>query len=510
MKKNIKLCLIIATVFSLLSMQNVKATGEENKVKPYGMDWTTDKALQNEFKLDNNKNKLIICAYSCSSDNATSYSNPSTGKCGEQSNNWNAITYDADANKKNRWTTYSTIILKDVEKYKSHVIKKDEVKLSDPAIQMYIWNGIANNLPNAYYGKSTTGDIDELWKTDTESYKNLQQSFICPQYAFYDESMDTTYYSKGDYKNQMEICYADDTSSCTTRNENKTSFKHQNKLSYSLAEELDATLNEMNSRIDKMTNEELVKEPYGLTSTNTEETTEHMCTIIKNHIENENDTLSFSENLEIELDRLILASNRFIAQQFTINNNNIATYEIFERLMNEEKQNASLQIMYNGTLLNQKYKDLKDRYVERITDATMDYKTTCEQKYNIELNLEAADVRAEIVKNMDEIVPKFENQIELSCDSIFSDIANEIKTAYFFIEIIAIVLVIALSSLEYAKILMSDNQDEFKKANKKLIRRIILLVALFLLPAILNIILGLFKIEGFNSDNPLCVNVTEK
>jgi hypothetical protein len=40
--------------------------------------------------------------------------------------------------------------------------------------------------------------------------------------------------------------------------------------------------------------------------------------------------------------------------------------------------------------------------------------------------------------------------------------------------------------------------------------RLIIAVVILLLPALINFILGVFNIEGFNSDNPLCVEIKNK
>ena len=93
---------------------------------------------------------------------------------------------------------------------------------------------------------------------------------------------------------------------------------------------------------------------------------------------------------------------------------------------------------------------------------------------------------------------------ELDCDGLFdAETKNVISGAYFIIEVLAILIVIGLTIKDYAFAILNSNQDEIKKANKRLLTRLIVLVILLLLPALINLVLKLFKIEMFNSD-PLC------
>ena len=97
---------------------------------------------------------------------------------------------------------------------------------------------------------------------------------------------------------------------------------------------------------------------------------------------------------------------------------------------------------------------------------------------------------------------------ELDCENLFAGgLAELISNAYFLIEIAAVAIFIILTALDYAKAILNGEADEIKKVNQKLIKRIIIIFVIFLLPAIINFILRLFNIEGFNSENPLCVKI---
>ena len=93
---------------------------------------------------------------------------------------------------------------------------------------------------------------------------------------------------------------------------------------------------------------------------------------------------------------------------------------------------------------------------------------------------------------------------ELSCDALFDyETKQFIDNAYFIIEILAIVAVILLTIKDFSLGILNSNQDEIKKAGKRLLTRLIILVIILLLPAILKLVLGIFNIEMFSSD-PLC------
>ena len=106
-------------------------------------------------------------------------------------------------------------------------------------------------------------------------------------------------------------------------------------------------------------------------------------------------------------------------------------------------------------------------------------------------------------QNMDPNTPNG----ELDCNGLFDAESKKFITgAYFIIEIIAVIFIVILTIKDYSFAILSSNQDEMKKNNKKLLTRVGILVALLLLPAILRLILRVFKIEAFNSD-PLCGTV---
>lgn len=67
-------------------------------------------------------------------------------------------------------------------------------------------------------------------------------------------------------------------------------------------------------------------------------------------------------------------------------------------------------------------------------------------------------------------------------------------------------LLVILSIIDYIKAIASDSDDEIKKTNGRVIKRMIAAALVFLVPFLLEFILNLFEIPGLNSNNPFCAN----
>ena len=93
-------------------------------------------------------------------------------------------------------------------------------------------------------------------------------------------------------------------------------------------------------------------------------------------------------------------------------------------------------------------------------------------------------------------VDNFENK---SCETIlgnsFLSLIKEIENIF---RIVAPLLVLGLSTFDYVSAVVSKDAEGLKKANNKIIRRLILIVILFFLPTLVDIILG-FTIDGYSS-----------
>ena len=81
-----------------------------------------------------------------------------------------------------------------------------------------------------------------------------------------------------------------------------------------------------------------------------------------------------------------------------------------------------------------------------------------------------------------------------------NSVAWLLQQIFNFIKIIGPILVIVLSSIDYAKVIIQSDDESMGKANKKLIWRLILAGLLFFIPLLIQVFLQMF---GFTSD-PTC------
>lgn len=84
-------------------------------------------------------------------------------------------------------------------------------------------------------------------------------------------------------------------------------------------------------------------------------------------------------------------------------------------------------------------------------------------------------------------------------DGSFNELGQFMQDLFTLIKFAAPVLVIALSTVDYAKALSAQNADEMKKAHIKFGKRLILGVAVFLLPFILDLMFELFGLYGLDT-----------
>ena len=85
------------------------------------------------------------------------------------------------------------------------------------------------------------------------------------------------------------------------------------------------------------------------------------------------------------------------------------------------------------------------------------------------------------------------------CEVIPLEIRNWIRSALNLVKYVALVLVIILGALDFIQAAVSGEADKMKKAGNSFVKRIIAVVILFLLPVIVELILGLIEIFGVDS-----------
>ena len=97
------------------------------------------------------------------------------------------------------------------------------------------------------------------------------------------------------------------------------------------------------------------------------------------------------------------------------------------------------------------------------------------------------------------------NNADVNCDGIIGqDMLDFLEKIFGWIQIIAPIVVIILSGVDFAGAVLQDDKDALKKASNKFIKRLIIAVALFFIPIILNFLLNVFN-EVTNAGSSTCV-----
>ena len=89
-----------------------------------------------------------------------------------------------------------------------------------------------------------------------------------------------------------------------------------------------------------------------------------------------------------------------------------------------------------------------------------------------------------------------------TCGGLLGSFADDLEDILKAMRIIAPILVLALSTYEYITVVLSKDADSLKKANSKLIKRLVLMLLLFFLPTIINLFIHLM----LGSDYSTCIS----
>lgn len=86
------------------------------------------------------------------------------------------------------------------------------------------------------------------------------------------------------------------------------------------------------------------------------------------------------------------------------------------------------------------------------------------------------------------------DEVDVNCRGILGDeLLDFINKIFRWIRIIAPIFVIVMAGVEYASAILKDDKDALNKANSRFIKRLIIAVALFFVPLILQWLLGIFN-----------------
>lgn len=400
---------------------------------------------------------------------------------------------------------------------------------------LYIFKDTSRLPEKSIYWESQAG-----WQGN-EGYNNLLNKLECPNYFYLNTS------------GFAEICFANHTDECQKIKD----FGYHRSLSYSFEEEAKKVLLETSTQLTLFNTEVIneIKNGTGIFGNLPKFTTEESRT---NEIEKiKKDNIEFLSNYDsdVKYDASLSAEENIKNNCKYIEENakDIEKYKnkilISDKINNYDKNVLSKKIAEVSNRFNVRYPEVysdyslleklisvetKDRQTKKIkrTERVSGYNSIrallpgnlassvgiiidgCNATNNSNIEYNEDEFRESVTEVYSYVTrdnPIIDVDTEFTCNSIFTpEIADLIRKAYFAIEIIAIIILIGLSSLDYAKVILSGEQDEMKKTNQKLIKRLIIVVVIFLLPALINLILRVVHIEGFDSEHPLCVQIKNK
>lgn len=362
---------------------------------------------------------------------------------------------------------------------------------------------------------ATPGSLKQDEWNGSAQYQKATNLFECPEYFYVD-------------KQYNEVCLSNELGSCPKINNFATRFKDDNafSLKYKFTDELSYTLHTAYSNahlddsnsVDTATKIRFLKDldskfsdsyDEGLTE---EENALNYCDTFAEEINSDSGksytnrlmTNLGSSNYFNNLNEKLQEATKNTRNSSLIRNSELYYYDKLSKVLTYDVTESSKKYKHvdferiDTVLLNDNFNN-SYKYVEYI----------CKQKKNVDISHDSNQISSvvdDLYKEWTYVDPKVDIKTTYDC-SILSDFADVISTGYFILEMVGLAILIIFSILDYVKIFLNDNADELKKTNSRFIKRLIILVILFVLPALINTILNIFSIEGFNSEDPLCREV---
>lgn len=357
--------------------------------------------------------------------------------------------------------------------------------------------------------------------TGMNAYERLTNEFECPSRIYIDESSLKPYYN--------ELCFENQFGLCGEQSKLGTSFNSPIELNYDfISEYKDVTINAYESLYERYSIDDLKKvELLSIidggsfsfdSSLSFESNAKNNCSSLKQNVdgklENYLDMLNGKEYVNKFSSLILDVELQNQAKQFNAKNPMVYYYTKLNSMFSGKNV-----VLYDGEPI---FKQFSNLYASSIITSVRAVSNYCNDFTDISVDMRIDTDGDGILDsdNMNDIAETAKKVLELkiyedvvldeetlyNC-SLLSDIADIISTGYFIIEIVAVVILIAFSTLDYAKVILSGEAEQMKKTNNKFFTRIILVAVIFLLPMVLNLVLKVFKIEGINSENPLCVEI---
>ena len=359
----------------------------------------------------------------------------------------------------------------------------------------------------------------------SDLYNKLDSSFVCPKFMVPDDGITTPFVPHSTFKANNELCFSSDAKTCEKLDNFSigTDFLKSGvrELTYSLADSVSTVNAEVYKRkyladttpTEKM--EFLVKLDGNvkfLSSLSPEQNAKNNCNYISSKVKSDGG-VSYTESIMKgnyvvneyfpDLDRTY---SRVVSDMGSaIKYPEIFTYSYQLNLLSKDNKYR-----------NDEFKKVDELLKNNIYNSLAYVSEVC-STIGVDFEIDQPGVLLTVEENyglVRYIDPSIKFNEAFKCSDIFTeDMVDIIKTSYFVLEMVGLAILIIFSALDYIKVFVGDNADELKKANSNFIKRLIILVILFLLPALVNILLRLFKIdyvEGIDDKYHLCVHVSNK
>lgn len=411
------------------------------------------------------------------------------------------------------------------------------------------YSKLATRLPHKdiYSGGDSLVEVGYYWNKNkngaNEMFENLSNNFACPSYYF--EDLDNLLGSSS--KAYDEICFSNRSNDCSIHNDMQTHFNESTPITYNFSVEYGDVMTKAYQQLRDMfadtSNENNMQKIKFLKSfdngysfdpsLSADDNAKNNCEYLKSKADgkyeeyiNSFNSVTFQRKY---IDEYINPKLSHYAASSNVRDTGIYNYETLYKLMDGrkvgiynagestvEKSDGTIIEMFFPNAFNKNVKDainFIDAYCNDIANVSID--TRVDSDGDGVLDTDSMNAKIDTAKESFKLDPRiFSDPVidwsETYDCSFLSGIAGIISDAYFILEMAGLAILVVLSIFDYVKVFMSDNADELNKSNSKFVKRLIIAVLLFLLPAFVNLALGIFNIEGINSDNPLCVKISNK
>lgn len=344
---------------------------------------------------------------------------------------------------------------------------------------------------------------------DSIGYQQLNNNFICPK---------TMYVNR---KNMGSLCFEGELGGfkCATiaaSHRHEISYTQELRLTYSFADDrfrdvMDNVITKLEVHDDDAPDYLLLASIDSSFQYNNTNLTEENCKYFKENLE---DAETYStrivteENIRKYINTKVDPEIKYEAQVLGVRYPLAYSFDYLSKMLTKDANRNFRNI--GGSEKN--FSNIDKLFYTRLVNTMTKGVNACGSTYGINIDYQEENMYNTIQRKYEEIINNYADiDIDFSSQydcGIFNDeIANMISTGYFIIELISVVVLIAFSILDYTKVIFNGDADQMKKSNGNLFKRIVIVIIIFLLPTLINITLRLFKIQGFNSEHPLCVEI---